>query len=127
MSHSTIIKIIDLVSFVTLTLMVSTGILIRFTLPPRSGGDAVWSLTRHEWGDIHFYISIVFLALMTVHLITHFKFIKLVITGKASTDKIYRVAIGIISVIALILLSFAPVTSTVTDAHNGNQYRHQNR
>lgn len=125
MNHSTIIKIIDLLSFVALTLMISTGILIKFTLPPRSGGDEVWGITRHYWGDIHFYLSVAFLLLMAAHLITHIKFIKIVITGKASTDKNYRVAIGILGVIALILLAFAPVTSPVTEVQRGQQYHYQ--
>ena len=127
MKHSTIIKIIDLLSFVSLTLMVSTGILIQFTLPPRSGGDEVWGLTRHDWGEIHFYFSVVFLLLMVTHLIAHINYIKTVITGKASTEKVYRVAIGVIGVIALILLAFAPVTSPVTDVHRGQQYHYNNR
>ena len=127
MKHSKIIKIIDFLSFAALTLMISTGTLLKYTLPPRSGGDEVWSLTRHDWGNIHFYFSIAFLLLMTAHLLTHIKFIKSVITGKASTEKNYRVAIGILGVIALILLAFAPVASPVTDVHRGQQYHYQNR
>ena len=127
MKHSMIIKIIDLLSFSVLTLMISTGTLLKYSLPPRSGGDEIWSFTRHEWGDIHFYISITFLLLMTVHLISHIKFIKSVITGNASTEKNYRVAIGVLGVIALILLAFAPVTSPVTDVNKGQQFHYQNR
>ena len=127
MKHSMIIKIIDLLSFVVLILMISTGTLLKYTLPPRSGGDEIWSLTRHEWGDIHFNFSIAFLFLMTAHLVTHIKFIKSVITGKASAEKNYRVVIGILGVIALILIAFAPVTSPVTDVNRGQQYHYQNR
>lgn len=127
MNHSTLIKIIDLFSFVALTLMLSTGILMKYTLPPRSGGDVVWSLTRHDWGNVHFYFSVVFLVLMAAHLLTHIKFIKNVMLGKASTEKNYRIAIGIIGIIALIFLAFAPVTSPVTDVNRGQQYHHQNR
>lgn len=127
MKQSTIIKIIDLLSFAALTLMISTGTLLKYTLPPRSGGDEVWSLTRHDWGNIHFYFSIAFLLLMAAHLITHIKFIKSVITGKASTEKNYRIAIGVLGVIALILLAFAPMASPVTDVNRGQQYHYQNR
>jgi len=45
MKYSTIIKIIDLLSFLTLLLMVSTGTFLKYTLPPRSGGAEVWELT----------------------------------------------------------------------------------
>lgn len=127
MKHSTLIKIIDLLSFVSLTLMISTGTLLRFTLPPKSGGDEVWGLTRHDWGNFHYYISITFLLLMAAHLLTHIKFIKSVIAGKASTEKNYRIAIGIVGIITLIALAFSPVTSTVTDVQKGQQRFHQIR
>lgn len=127
MKYSTLIKVIDLFSFAALTLMVSTAILIEYTLPPRSGGNEVLSLTRHEWGNVHFYFSIIFLLLMSAHLITHIKFIKAVIIGKASTESNYRIAIGILGVIALIFLAFAPVISPVTDVNRGQQYNYQHR
>jgi hypothetical protein len=127
MKYSTLIKVIDLFSFAALTLMVSTAILIEYTLPPRSGGNEVLSLTRHEWGNVHFYFSIIFLFLMSAHLITHLKFIKAVIIGKASTESNYRIAVGIIGVIALIFLAFAPVISPVTDVNRGQHYNYQHR
>ena len=126
MQHTTIIKIIDLLSFVALTLMISTGTLLKFTLPPRSGDSVVWDLTRHDWGNIHFYISVAFLLLMTAHLLVHVRFIKSVITGKASTEKNYRIAIGMLGLITLILLAFAPVTSVVTEVEKGQQHYRQN-
>ena len=127
MKQSTLIKIIDLLSFVSLTLMISTGTLLRFTLPPRSGGDEVWGFTRHDWGNFHYYISLTFLLLMAAHLLTHIKYIKSVITGKASSEKNYRIAIGVVSIITLIALAFSPVTSTVTDIQKGQQRFHQVR
>lgn len=127
MTSSTIIKITDFLSFVALTLMISTGALLEFTLPPRSGRDEVWYLSRHEWGDLHLYLSIGFLLLMTTHLITHVKFIKSVITGKASTGTKYRIAIGILGLVALIFLAIAPVVSPVTEVERGPQHYHQFR
>jgi len=127
MNHAMLIKVVDLLSFAALTLMISTGTLLKFTLPPRSGGDEVWYLTRHDWGDIHFYLSVAFLLLMSAHLITHVKFIKSVVAGKATTEKNYRIAIGILGAIALIFLAFAPVASPVTDVKRGQQNYHQMR
>jgi len=126
MNQFTITKILDFFSFVTLMLMLSTGVFLKVTLPPRSGGDEVWGLSRHEWGDIHFYLSVIFLLFMSAHLVAHAKFIKSVIIGKAPTEKYYRIVAGIIGAIALISLAFSPVISPVTDVKRGQQH-FQNR
>ena len=115
MNQFTLTKVLDLFSFVALMSMLSTGVFLKITLPPRSGGDQVWGLSRHEWGDIHFYLSVIFLLLMSAHLLVHAKFIKSVIIGKAPTEKYYRIVAGIIGAIALIALTFSPVISPVTD------------
>ena len=126
MNQFTFTKVLDLFSFVALMLMLSTGVFLKTTLPPRSGGDEVWGLSRHEWGDIHFYLSVIFLLFMSAHLVVHAKFIKSVIIGKAPTEKYYRIVAGIIGVIALIALAFSPVISPVTDVQRGQQH-FQNR
>jgi hypothetical protein len=33
-------------------------------------------MPRHEWGDIHFYLAVGFVALMVVHIILHWGWIK---------------------------------------------------
>jgi len=33
-------------------------------------------MTRHEWGAVHFYLAILFVALMVVHIILHWTWIK---------------------------------------------------
>ena len=88
MNNFTIIKVLDFLSFVSLTLMLSTGVFLKITLPPRSGGDEVWALTRHEWGDIHYTLSIIFLLFMSAHLVAHVKFIKKCNNWKSSSRKI---------------------------------------
>ena len=127
MNQFTITKLLDFFSFVALMLMLSTGVFLKVTLPPRSGGDEVWGLSRHEWGDIHFSLSVIFLLFMSAHLVAHAKFIKSVIIGKAPTEKYYRIVAGIIGVIALIALAFSPVISPVTDVQRGLQHHFQNR
>ena len=126
MNQFTITKVLDFFSFVALMLMLSTGVFLKVTLPPRSGRDEVWGLSRHEWGDIHFSLSVIFLLFMSAHLVAHAKFIKSVIIGKAPTEKYYRIVAGIIGVIALIALAFSPVISPVIDVQRGQQH-YQNR
>lgn len=81
---------IDLLAFFDLICLVTTGFIMRFILPPGSGGrgrllhdgrgaehiKTLLSMGRHDWGDIHFYFAIGFVLLLTVHLILHFDWIK---------------------------------------------------
>ena len=53
--------IVDVVAFVGFVVLTTTGVLMRYILPPGSGHySTIWSLDRHEWGGIHFWISVVF-------------------------------------------------------------------
>ena len=113
MNRSRLIKVIDFCSFMSLLVLISSGTVLKYTLPPRSGGKNIWGLTRHEWGDIHFYISVAFLILMSMHLWTHIRFIKQAIIGKAIPEHNYRLAIGLVSILLLIALIFSPVFSPV--------------
>jgi hypothetical protein len=55
--RSTINFIIDAVGFVGFVFLTTTGVLVRYVLPPGSGRRAVlWGMNRHEWGDLHFWI-----------------------------------------------------------------------
>lgn len=130
MKKSEIIKIADLLSFISLSSLISTGILLKFTLPPKNGGASVWGLTRHDWGDVHFYIALIFLVIISLHLFLHLSFIKKVITGGASREHKYRIAIGAFSLVVLIALLFAPVVTPVDDEGKkgvGKRYEHRNQ
>lgn len=90
MKRTTLNFIVDLLGFISLLGLICTGIIIKFILPPGTGGrgrelrggrgaeeiKSLLSMTRHEWGDIHFIISIVFIVLMLIHLVLHWTWIK---------------------------------------------------
>jgi len=90
MKKSTLNFIIDLASFIILLGLVFTGSIIKWVLPPGSGGRGrelsggmggehireLANLSRHQWGDIHFWLAAGFTALMVVHIILHWSWIK---------------------------------------------------
>ena len=123
----TLVKIVDVLSFLVLVVIISTGAILEFSLPARSGPLSVWGMTRHEWGDIHSTISLIFLVLMSSHLILHFKFIKSAIAGNATREQFYRLAVGLVALIALIALAVAPVVSPVSVSPEAQFGRHISR
>ena len=82
--------IVDLIAFADLLLLGATGVVLKWVLPPGSGGHGrafhggrggdqirtLWGLGRHDWGDVHFVLSLLFLFLMLVHLLLHWTWIK---------------------------------------------------
>ena len=88
LKRGTVNFIVDLVGFVDLLGLALTGYIMKYVLPPGSGGRGfrggrggaqmkeLWSMTRHEWGRIHFYLALLFVTLMLVHIILHWNWIK---------------------------------------------------
>jgi len=90
MKRSSVNFIVDLVAFLDLLCLSVTGFIIKFILPPGSGGRGralhggygdthikkLLSMSRHQWGDIHLYLAVLFVVLMVVHIILHWSWIK---------------------------------------------------
>lgn len=108
--------IIDSVAFGFLILLAASGILMEYILPPRSGHFmTIWGLNRHDWGSIHFWIAILLLTTMSLHLIFHWDWIVCRLKGRNCDDRTtrIRVLIGIASLIALLALALAPIFTPV--------------
>ncbi|HAC15815.1 MAG TPA: hypothetical protein DCE78_07705 [Bacteroidetes bacterium] len=117
--------VIDAGSLVSFLVLASTGILMYLVLPAGSGRDMVWGLTRHEWGDIHFWISMTFFALMGVHLILHWNWITCMVKTRIS-DKMGTTAkvMAVIMILLLTILIVAPLFSPVTQGVGKGQEDH---
>jgi len=94
MRRTTVNFIVDLLGFVDLLLLAATGVIMKWVLPPGSGGGGhgygfrggrgpgagevkQWlGLGRHDWGDVHFILALLFLSLILVHLVLHWTWIK---------------------------------------------------
>lgn len=75
MSKTALHVIIDGAAFLLLLALASTGVILQYVLPRRSGGETLLGLNRHDWGDLHFAIAFTFLLLIAVHLAVHWKWI----------------------------------------------------
>jgi hypothetical protein len=69
---------IDFIAAALLVAMVATGYILRFPLPPGTNKSlGLWGLTRHQWGAIHFWISLGLLVLIVAHVCLHWQWIVL--------------------------------------------------
>ena len=108
--------IIDALSLAAFLLLVSTGLLMRYALPPGSGHDVtIWGLDRHEWGGLHFWVSLVFIALMIIHLIWHWSWIVKMVRGKSQRSSSLRTGIAVALFVLIAAIAFAPLLSSVKE------------
>jgi len=119
--------IIDTVAYTEFVFLATTGLLMRYTLPAGSGHHTmVWGLDRHEWGALHFWIAIAFLATLALHLILHWNWIVHVLRGRKTESSGLRFGLGLFGLIALLVLALTPLISPVESTfHQGQQRRLQ--
>jgi hypothetical protein len=117
--------VVDAVAYFGSVLLASTGLMLRFQLPSGSGGlhgigsgpgagdrpvTIVWGLSRHEWGNIHYWIALFLMGVLAVHLILHWKWIVSILGKKAHPDVSgARFMLGIAGLILVSLLAAAPL------------------
>ncbi len=114
----------DALAFIGFLCLTTSGILLRYQLPPGSGRmdamsggrqsqektvSVLWGLTRHEWGDVHFYIALGLMVVLAFHLVLHWKWIVCVTRGKPVEGSGYCLGLGVIGLLAAVLLSAAPL------------------
>ena len=114
MRRPTLNLLIDAAAFVGFVFLVSTGVLMRYVLPPGSGSrTVVWGLDRHDWGTLHFWIAAAFLAVLAFHLVLHGTWILSVLRGRPRQGSGARVALGLVGLLAVLALAAAPLVSPV--------------
>ena len=101
MKRVTVNFIVDSVSFVDFALLAITGFILKFVLPSGTGGlgreihngsgrehiKELLSMSRHDWGKIHFYLSVIFVLLMILHIVLHWSWIKNYMRCRPVKDK----------------------------------------
>lgn len=122
MKKSLLNIIIDVVSLMTFMFMISTGLILKFILPPGSGRvemllasqgrghqfiDVFMGLTRHDWGVVHLYISLGFLTFLIVHLALHWNWIVCILWGTKTTPQPVRRRIITMAVVIFVLITLA--------------------
>ncbi len=72
--------IVDLTAAFLFFGMSATGYVLRFPLPPGTNKAlTLWGFTRHQWGGIHFWLSLGLLGILLVHVVLHWRWLVTVI------------------------------------------------
>ena len=124
MNRSKLNFIVDALAFACFSALAVTGVLMRYTLPPGSGGWAtVWGMNRHAWGDVHFWVSVAFFAVLLLHLVLHFRWIICMARGKPPEGSWRRLVLGLMGLVVLLGLLLAPLFAPVA-VREGDGIRH---
>jgi len=121
MNNKTMRTITDIALYVSMSFLTGTGLLIHYRLVPGSQGGhglTFLGLSRHEWGAYHLWAAYLLLALILVHLILNYAFIKNVIARKRNWGLLILGGCGIIFTLLFLLL---PVKQTETRTQGQNQ------
>jgi len=126
MKHTTMNLLIDSVGFAGFVFLTTTGVLVRYVLPPGSGRPAtLWGMNRHEWGDLHFWIAIAFFFVLALHLFLHWRWIAHMIRGEPREESGVRFALGLVGILTVLAIAITPFGSSVkrtgTSATKGSE------
>jgi hypothetical protein len=102
-------RILNLLLWLSFCAMAGTGLLLAFRMPPGSRGGRgleALGLERHEWGDLHTWISYVFIATIVIHLALHWRWLWQI----AGRIRAWPIIAGIgLGLLLLLFLAFQPV------------------
>ncbi len=133
--RSTLNFIVDALALLAIFVMVATGLIIRFILPPGTGGGhgegglLLWGLGRHDWGDVHFWTSVALSVLLIIHVALHWSWVCAMVQrflGCADTDqhgagRRNAYGIGFLLVVALIFGGFTWYAGTAVTQVNARR------
>ena len=104
---------IDTISLICMVVLTVTGILLKYKIPPGSHKVSLWGFSRHEWGDFHFWVAVVLVITITLHLLLHIPWIQGVVYPKNDEKKVQRAILFSTGFIILLMASTAVLLGDV--------------
>lgn len=114
-------RILNLLLYLSFCFIVGTGLLIQYKLLPGSEGGhglSALGMGRHDWGDLHFYVSLAFIAFIILHIVLSWGWLKRV----AANKQVWAVLLGLgVGVVLIGSIFFLPIDHT-EDEGRGRGY-----
>lgn len=106
--------IVDAIGFLAMALLASTGFVVKYALPSGSGHSrTLWGMTRHEWGGVHFWLAVVLLAMMLLHLLLHWHWVLNMIKGPSPETARPRMIAALVLLLVVAGLVAAPFLTPI--------------
>lgn len=104
-------RLLNFLLWISFCAMAGTGLLLAFRMPPGSRGGRgleAFGLGRHEWGDLHTWISYAFMATIVLHLALHWRWFWQVAARRRAWPMVAGFGLGLL---LLLLIALQPVHS----------------
>lgn len=105
--------VVDYISFVCFGALVITGFLLHWRLPHGSHDATLMGFSRHQWSEVHFWVAIIFILGITLHIILHTPWIKSTLSPKKGEKQRYTLLIFSITVYTILLFSLGIFLSPI--------------
>ncbi|MEX1027680.1 MAG: DUF4405 domain-containing protein [Candidatus Paceibacterota bacterium] len=105
--------LIDGIAAVLFVGMLATAYVIRYVLPPGTHRVlSLWGMHRHQWGEIHFWLSVGLIVVLLVHLSLHWNWVVTMVKRHVAGDKapathLFRAGLATVLVLVTGLVVFA--------------------
>jgi hypothetical protein len=109
MSKSRLNLLVDILAYLAMAGLASTGLLMFYILPPGRGQDTALGWTRHEWGTLHFYVAAGLIALVAIHVILHWNWVTCMFGVLLSTQARKQPGAGLRGSLLLVVLGIFTV------------------
>ena len=100
-------RIVDFLLWIGFCLMLSTGFILRYRLPPGSMGGRGLSIGdwgRHDVGDLHTWLAFTVCALVLLHLILHWRWLMTVAWPRVKWPTVVGLIAGLLLALAAWIL-----------------------
>ncbi|GAB4240357.1 MAG: hypothetical protein OHK005_02480 [Candidatus Methylacidiphilales bacterium] len=91
-------QLLNLILWLSFCVMAGTGLLLAFRLPPGSRGGRglqAMGLGRHDWAEIHTWVSYVFIVGIILHLILHWRWLWQVACRRRAWPMLAGIGLGL--------------------------------
>jgi len=114
MKRTSLNFLVDAIALAAFVLLAATGVLVRYVLPAGSGHfSTIWGLNRHGWGTLHFWIAVILLGTLALHLFLHWRWVVSFVKGRPTEGSGVRAGLAVVGLVALIAMAVSPFLSSV--------------